>query len=68
MMDRADYEEQLREPKTRTIMCPYCLGHNTLEISETSPVLYADNWICFDCQTSFNLVQSVMAEDDSIPF
>lgn len=68
MMDRADYEEQLREPAKQTTMCPYCKGYNTQEFSETSPVLYTNNYICYECQESFSLIQSVMADDNSIPF
>lgn len=60
-MDRADREQELREPNIRTIMCPYCHGY------DTEP-LYGNVWVCFPCQTSFTLAQSVMAEDDDIPF
>jgi len=61
MMDREQYEQQLREPKTRTIMCPYCHGYDTEK-------LYEEFWVCYSCQTSFTVAQSVMAEDDDIPF
>jgi ribosomal protein L37AE/L43A len=61
MIDRADYEEQLREPAKQTAMCPYCKGDNT-------DVLHGNYWVCFECQATFTVAQSVMASDDSIPF
>ena len=60
-MDRADREQELREPRTYTLMCPYCHGFDT-------EVIHKNYWVCFPCQTSFTLTDSVMAEDDSIPF